>query len=63
MCPFCLATVGLIVAGAASAGGLTAFAVKVSRNMNGATEFAPNSNQRRNQDVNEDDRKPKNSFA
>jgi hypothetical protein len=53
---------GLIVAGAASAGGLTALAVKVSRKKN-ATEIVPNSNQRRNQDVNEDDRKPKNSFA
>jgi hypothetical protein len=63
MCPFCLATVGLIVVGAASASGLTAFAVKATRNKNGATEIAPNSIQRRNQDVNEDDGKPKNSFA
>jgi hypothetical protein len=29
MCPFCLASIGLIVAGATSAGGLTAFAVKL----------------------------------
>ncbi len=64
MCPFCLATVGLIVAGAASAGGLTAFAVRVSRNKNAATELAPNSNPRRNQqDVHQDDGKPPNSFA
>jgi len=31
MCPFCLANIGLIVAGATSAGGLAAFAVKLSR--------------------------------
>ncbi len=44
MCPFCLATMGLIVAGAASTGGLAALAVKVSRKKNGAGEIAPNSN-------------------
>ena len=63
MCPFCLATMGLIVAGAASAGGLTALAVKVSRKKNGATEMVPNSNERRNQDVNEHGREPENSVA
>jgi len=47
MCPFCLATIGLIVAGTASAGGLTALAVKVSRKKNGATGVVPNSNQSR----------------
>ena len=31
MCPFCLATIGLVVAGAVSTGGLAALAVKVSR--------------------------------
>jgi len=31
MCPFCFATMGLIVAGAASTGGLAALAVKLSR--------------------------------
>ena len=30
MCPFCLATMGLVVAGAVSTGGLAALAVKVS---------------------------------
>jgi hypothetical protein len=44
MCPFCLATMGLIVAGAALAGGLTALAVKVSRKKNGAGEIVQNSN-------------------
>ena len=44
MCPFCLASMGLIVAGAASAGGLTALALKVSRKKNGAAEIVQNSN-------------------
>ena len=63
MCPFCLATMGLIVAGAASTGGLAALAVRVSRKKNGAGEIVPNSNKRRNQDVNEHDREPENSVA
>jgi hypothetical protein len=63
MCPFCLATMGLIVAGAASTSGLAALAVKLSREKNGAGEIVPNSNQRRNQDVNECDRKSENSVA
>jgi hypothetical protein len=54
---------GLIVAGAASTGGLAALAVRVSRKKNGATEIVPNSSKRRNQDVNEHDRKPENSVA
>jgi hypothetical protein len=58
MCPFCLATMGLIVAGAASTGGLAALAVKVSRKKNRAGEIVPNSDQGRNQDVNKHDRKP-----
>ncbi|HTC94626.1 MAG TPA: hypothetical protein VK699_14390 [Terriglobales bacterium] len=44
MCPFCLATIGLIVAGAASTSGLAALAVKVSRKKNGAEEIDPNLN-------------------
>jgi hypothetical protein len=35
---------GLIVAGAASAGGLTALALKLSRKENGAREIVQNSN-------------------
>jgi hypothetical protein len=31
MCPFCLASIGLIVASATSAGGLTALGVKLSQ--------------------------------
>jgi hypothetical protein len=44
MCPFCLATMGLAVAGAVSTGGLAALAVRVSRKKNGAEEIAPNLN-------------------
>jgi hypothetical protein len=60
MCPFCLATMGLIVSGVASTGGLAALAVKVSRKKNAVGEIVPNannpnSNRRRNQDVNEHD--------
>lgn len=63
MCPVCLATMGLFVAGAASAGGLTALAVKVSLKKNRATEVVSNSNERRNQDVNEHSTEPENSVA
>ena len=44
MCPFCLGTIGLVVAGAVSTGGLAALAVKVSRKRNGAEEIVPNLN-------------------
>jgi hypothetical protein len=63
MCPVCLATMGLFVAGAASAGGLTALAVKVSLKKNRATEVVPSSNERRSQDVNEHSTEPENSVA
>ena len=55
MCPFCLATMGLIVAGAASASGLAALAVKVSRKKNAAGEIAQTSIIRRNENVDEHD--------
>lgn len=51
MCPFCLVGMGLIVAKATSAGGLTALAVKLSRKKNDAKEI-PNLNERSNQNVN-----------
>jgi hypothetical protein len=38
MCPFCLSTVGLIVAGSVSTGGLAALAVKISRKKNNTSE-------------------------
>jgi hypothetical protein len=55
MCPLCLASMGLMVAGAASAGGLAALAAKVSHKKSEAGEMVPNSNQRRDQDGNEHD--------
>jgi hypothetical protein len=54
MCPFCLATMGLVVAGAVSTGGLAALAVKVSRK-NRTGEVLPNSHERKNQNVNQND--------
>lgn len=41
MCPFCFATLGIVVAGTVSTGGLAALAVKVSRKKNLATEITP----------------------
>ena len=55
MCPFCFATMGLIVAGAASTGGLAALAVKLSRKKNRAGEVLPNSDERKKQNVDEHD--------
>jgi hypothetical protein len=52
MCPFCLATLGMVVAGAVSTGGLAAIAVKLSRKKNGEGESIPNSNERSGADVN-----------
>lgn len=46
MCPFCLSTLGLVVAGSISTGGLAAFAVKISRKKNKATESVANENPR-----------------
>jgi hypothetical protein len=54
MCPFCISTVGLIVASAVSTGGLAALAVKVSRN-NRTGEVLPNSDERKNQNVDQND--------
>ena len=42
MCPFCLATVGFVVAGAVSTGGLAAIAVKVSRKKYGTNGISSN---------------------
>ncbi len=54
MCPFCLATVGVYVAGAVSTGGLAALAVKLSRK-NRTGEVLPNSDERKNQNVDQND--------
>jgi hypothetical protein len=44
MCPFCLTTMGLVVAGAVSTGGIATLAVKLSRKKNRAEEIVPNLN-------------------
>jgi len=44
MCPFCLGTMGLVVAGAVSTGSLAALAAKVSRKKNGTEENVSNLN-------------------
>jgi hypothetical protein len=44
MCPFCLTTVGLIVAGSVSTGGLAALAVRISRKENSTTEITATEN-------------------
>ncbi len=62
MCPFCLSTIGLIVAGAVSTGGLTALAVKLSRKEKNGNESSLNSrersssNERTNRDVDQNSR-------
>jgi hypothetical protein len=43
MCPFCLASIGLIVASATSAAGLTALGVKLSQKKNLGREVTPKS--------------------
>jgi hypothetical protein len=52
MCPFCFATLGLIVAGTVSTGGLAALAVKVSRKKNQTTEIVPSANEGSNGNAN-----------
>ena len=51
MCPFCLATMGLVVAGAVSTCGLTALAIKVSRKKNQAEEILVNPDDSENQNL------------
>jgi hypothetical protein len=46
MCPFCLASIGLIVGSATSAGGLAALAVKLSQRKSKGKEVTPNSSER-----------------
>jgi hypothetical protein len=55
MCPFCFATMGLVVAGAVSTGGLATLAVKISRKKR-AGEVIPgsaNSNEGKDHNVDE----------
>ena len=55
MCPFCLATMGLVVAGAISTGGLATLAGKVCRKKSNPRGIIPKSNERSGQNVNQDD--------
>jgi hypothetical protein len=50
MCPFCFSTIGLVVAGAVSTGGLTALAVKLTRREKNRNESTINSKERSNSD-------------
>jgi hypothetical protein len=52
MCPFCFGTLGLVVAGTVSTGGLAALAVKLSRKKNNAAEPASITNTRSNENAN-----------
>jgi hypothetical protein len=52
MCPFCISTMGLIVAGAVSTGGLATLGVKLSRKKSSSTEDTPNLDERSSEDVN-----------
>jgi hypothetical protein len=63
MCPFCLATLGYVVAGAVSTGGLTALALKMSRPNNSDNETNSDVRERRSQDVNRDDYNSENRLA
>jgi hypothetical protein len=51
MCPFCFASVGLIVAGTISIGGLAAIAVGVSRKEHKAPDVTQITNKRNSRDV------------
>jgi len=51
MCPFCFGTLGLVVAGTVSTGGLAALAVKLSRKKNNAAEPTSNTNTRSNENA------------
>ena len=55
MCPFCLSTVGLIVVGSVSSGGLAALALKVSHKKNNSNEFNTDVNEGNISHVNQQD--------
>ena len=52
MCPFCISTLGLVVAGTFSTGGLAALAVKISRKKSNVNEVTADPNERSISDVN-----------
>jgi hypothetical protein len=62
MCPSCFSTIGLVVAGAVSTGGLTGLAAKLSRKEKNGNERSldsregSSSNERTSQDVDQNSR-------
>ena len=56
MCPFCLTSLGTVVAGVVSTGGFAALAVKVSRKNKGTGQTVLNANERSSQDVDQHNR-------
>lgn len=54
MCPFCLASFALVVAGTVSTGGLAALAINASRKRREATEGTQNTNEINNPDLKAD---------
>lgn len=55
MCPFCFSTLGLIVVGSVSTGGLAALATKISRKKNSTSGETEDSNERSISHVNQQD--------
>jgi hypothetical protein len=51
MCPFCFTSLGLVVAGAVSSGGLAVLAVKMSGEKNHAPEIDPDANEGSSENV------------
>ena len=49
MCPFCITTIGLIVAGAVSTGGAATLALRASEKKRDPAHGISNSNERNNQ--------------
>lgn len=56
MCPMCLTTVGYVVAGAVSTGGLAAWAAKIARGKSAGRDNAFDAGGRRIQDADQHDR-------
>lgn len=55
MCPFCFASLGLVVAGVVSTGSLATLAVKASFKKNNSGDDVSNPNERSRQDVSQHD--------
>ena len=55
MCPFCLSTLRLVVAGSEATGGMAAWAVKIPRKQNNTSRVTADLNERSISDVNPHD--------